>query len=98
MNGLGLLVASLGLFTTSLLYLRWVEDERLRRTLAAYELRFPRQVDPVAVAAFFSGVSGIVPPRLVRRLIHRPLIVEVGATAAGIRHHLLVPRSLAGVC
>lgn len=62
-------------------------QRRWRDELVAYELRFPRGLDPVAVSAFLSGLSGVVAHRLVRPFVVRAVMFEVSATAAGIRHH-----------
>ena len=78
-----------------------VVRRRTRRTwqqeLVAYILRFPRGLDPQAVVAFLSGLSGVVAPRLHRPFVVRAMVVETSATSDGIAHHLVVPRSLAPV-
>src|SRR4051794_33523354 len=72
-------------------------QRRWRDELVAYELRFPRGLDPAAVSAFLSGLSGLVAQRAMRPFVVRAVMFEVSATATGIRHHLLVPKSLSHV-
>lgn len=72
--------------------LRAGEMARLRGSLVAYRLRFPRGLEAEAVGNVLAGVAGMLPPRHLRWL-QRPFVVcEVHADAAGIRHVLLVPQ------
>ena len=75
---------------------RWRRGVRWTADLETYELRFPRGLDADDVTAFFRGVAGIVPARWERSIAVRAVALEVSATAAGIRHYLLVPRPQAG--
>lgn len=68
-----------------------------QQELVAYVLRFPCGLDPSAVVAFLSGLSGIVAPRHERPFVTRAVVFETSATPAGIQHHLLMPRTLAHV-
>src|SRR5262245_40383395 len=79
------------------LALRIREEARFRQDLAVYALRFPRGREPLAVVAMLTGLSGLDAPWWARAWAVRGVIVEVSATAAGIFHHLLVPRRDAAV-
>ncbi len=68
-----------------------------QQELVAYLLQFPRGLDPGAVIAFLSGLSGIAAPRHERPFVTRAVVFETSATPAGIAHHLIVPRPLAHV-
>jgi hypothetical protein len=65
--------------------------------LVVYVLRFPRGLDPSAVVAFLSGLSGVAAPRWERPVATRAVVLETSAGSTGIQHHLVVPRSLAHV-
>ncbi|TDO30686.1 type IV secretion system coupling TraD/TrwB family protein [Kribbella sp. VKM Ac-2527] len=100
MMGLELLVALCACGVAPILGVPTVRRRNQRRwqdELVAYELRFPRGLDPAAVSAFLSGLSGLVAHRLMRPFVVRAVMFEVSATAAGIRHYLLVPKSLSQV-
>jgi hypothetical protein len=92
-----LLVLAFGLLVVSILGVRWMEGDRMRQDLVAYELRFPSGTTAEAVSTFFAGVAGMVAPHPARLVVTRPLIIEVAAVGERISHHLLVPRPLAGV-
>jgi hypothetical protein len=67
-----------------------------RAALVAYTLRLPRELAADDVAAWLSHVvSGTQAPRF-RLLTPPPVALEVVATAAGIRHVLLVPERTRG--
>jgi hypothetical protein len=68
-----------------------------QQELVAYVLRFPRGLDPSAVVAFLSGLSGIVAPRHERPFVTRAVVFETSATPAGIAHHLVMPKALAHI-
>ena len=60
-------------------------------------VRFPHEVAPEALHAFFAGLAGLpnYPPLLVRP---RPaLVIEVIGSSAGIAHRLVVPEAWQGV-
>ncbi|MFL6139625.1 MAG: type IV secretory system conjugative DNA transfer family protein [Frankiaceae bacterium] len=63
-----------------------------RRSLVCYRLAFPRDVEPEAVTAFLTGLSGLAAPAWLAPFAARVVLLEVTATAAGIAHHLLVAR------
>jgi hypothetical protein len=94
---LGLLFLSCSFLMATILAVRWLEGERMRRSFVAFELRFPAGIKPEAVTNFFAGMAGMVAARPARLLVSRPLILEVTARTEHIRHHVLVPRSLSGV-
>jgi hypothetical protein len=100
MNGIELL-ALLGLCglvpIAGVLVMRLHHQEKWQRELVAYVLRFPRGLDPASVVAFLSGLAGLVARRLERPFVVRAVMFETSATAAGIRHHLIMPRTLAQV-
>jgi hypothetical protein len=79
-----------------LMLVRKRHAEHWRRNLACYELRFPRGLEPTKVAAFFNGLSGLAGSRWERAIRPQAVILELSATADGIRHHLLVPEGEAG--
>jgi hypothetical protein len=85
-------LASAGLLLLGgLLWARWRSHLTWQQELVAYVLTFPRGLDPAAVVAFVSGLSGLVAPRLSRPFTTRAVMVEISATNAGISHHVLVP-------
>ncbi|MDT3438280.1 type IV secretion system DNA-binding domain-containing protein [Pseudofrankia sp. BMG5.37] len=89
-----------GLMTSAMagiLALRMREEARWHRDLAIYALRFPRGVEPLAVVAMLTGLSGLAAPWWRRAWTVRGVVIEVSATAAGIAHHLLVRRVDAAV-
>ena len=85
------------LFVVSVVVLKHAEMTRLRRSLVAYELRFPRGLDADLVRDFLGGVTGILPPWWRRWLVSPFVVFEVTATDLGIAHHILVPVSWAPV-
>jgi hypothetical protein len=82
---------------TGLLLLRDSSRRTWQAELVTYVLKFPRGLDPSAVVAFISGLSGVVAPRLERPVATRAVVLETSATRDGIHHHLVMPRSLAQV-
>ncbi|MCE7006602.1 type IV secretion system DNA-binding domain-containing protein [Kibdelosporangium philippinense] len=80
-----------------ILWLRAGSRRTWQAELVAYVLKFPRGLDPSAVVAFISGLSGVVASHWERPVATRAVVLEVNATPAGINHHLVVPRSLAQV-
>jgi hypothetical protein len=100
MTGIELLalLALIGLVpAVGILLLRASSQRTWQQELVAYVLRFPRGLDPSAVVAFLSGLSGIVASRMERPFVTRAVVLETSATQAGICHHLVVPRTLAHV-
>jgi hypothetical protein len=79
-----------------LLLVRARNAEAWRRSLTCYELRFPRDLTPAAVTAFFNGLSGLAGSRWQRAIRPRAVVLEVSAKAGGITHRLFVPESQAG--
>jgi hypothetical protein len=85
LSGGGLLLVAGLVLVRSRSHLTWQQE------LVAHVLQFPRGLDPAAVIAFISGLSGLVAPRLQRPFVARAVIVETSATSSGIAHHLLMP-------
>src|SRR5438309_2348878 len=75
--------------------LRLGEMARLRATLVAYELRFPRGLDAGTVAQLLAGISGFLPPWWRRWLVTPFVVFEATATERGIEHHVVVPKAWA---
>jgi hypothetical protein len=90
-----LLLSGFGVIT-GVVVVRTGEAARWRRELVAYELRFPRDLEPDAVTAFITGLSGLVASRWSRPFAQRAVMIEVVATSGGISHRLLVPEGLKG--
>jgi hypothetical protein len=89
-----LVVLSMGSMPAAGILLSRARDaQRWRAELVAYELRFPRGVDPAAVQAFLAGLSGLAAHHHKRPFVAGGVMFETSATEAGIRHHLLVPRA-----
>jgi hypothetical protein len=85
-------LAAVGLITVA----RWRAALVWRASLVAYQLGLPREVGTDDVAAWLSHVaSGTHAPRLGVSTPH-PVVLEVIATTAGIRHVLLVPLGMSG--
>lgn len=61
----------------------------------AYQLRFPRGLQAQSVTAFVTGLSGLVAPWYAQPFVARAVVFEVSASASGIEHYILMPRSLA---
>jgi hypothetical protein len=76
---------------------RGAEGERMRRSLVAYQLRFPRGLDSALVRNFLSGITGMLPPWWHRWLVSPFIVVETVADNVGITHRLLVPAAWAAV-
>ncbi|MCM3920625.1 type IV secretion system DNA-binding domain-containing protein [Frankia sp. AiPs1] len=84
---------ALGLAASSgVLVLRTREEARWRGDLVVYALRFPRGMEPLAVVAMLTGLSGLAAPWWRRAWAVRGVMIETSATVAGIAHHLLIPR------
>src|SRR5712691_9355894 len=96
-NALVLLFLSGMFLIGTVVFLRWVESRAWHRELVTYRLRFPRDLDPKAVAAFLAGLSGLVAPRWQRLTAVRAVVIETSATTQGIVHYLVAPRSLAPI-
>jgi hypothetical protein len=79
------------LLSSAVLLLRAAEAERQRRTLTAYELRFPRGLESERVESFFAGLSGLLLPAWKRWITNPVVVLEVHASSEGLRHYLLVP-------
>jgi hypothetical protein len=88
------LIGVLVFFAIGLLVLRQAEQRRLTASLVPYRLQFPTDLEPDAVAAFLSSLSGLLPSWRVRMLSRPAIVLEITATAGRIRHHLLVPRGV----
>lgn len=86
-----LLAADGVVLSSSVLLLRAMEADRQRRTLTAYELRFPRGLESERVESFFAGLSGLLLPAWKRWITNPIVALEVHASKDGIRHYLLVP-------
>lgn len=86
-----LLAADGILLSSSVLLVRAIEADRQRRTLTAYELRFPRGLESERVESFFGGLSGLLLPAWKRWITNPVVALEVHASKDGIRHYLLVP-------
>ncbi len=95
---LSLVMAALGLAASSgVVVLRTRDEARWRGDLVVYALRFPRGVEPLAVVALLTGLSGLAAPWWRRVWAVRGVMIETSATVAGIAHHLLVPRASSAV-
>jgi hypothetical protein len=77
----------------SLLLMRAAESKRQRRTLVAYQLKFPRGLERDGVEAFLGGLSGLLLPWWKRWLTSPYVSLEVHASKVGISHYLLVPEA-----
>jgi len=73
--------------------LRSAEQSRLRASLVAYAVTFPRGLEDEAVQQLLTGVSGLLPPWWRRWLASPVVIFEIEASDAGIHHQVLVPRA-----
>lgn len=82
-------------FLIGIVVLKLGELAQLRRTLVAYELRFPRGLDADDVVQLLAGVSGFLPPWWRRWLVTPYVIFEVSATERGIDHYVGVPQAWA---
>jgi hypothetical protein len=83
------------LLATSLLVMRAAESRRQRRTLVAYQLKFPRGLEAEGAEAFLAGLSGLLLPWWKRWLVSPYVSLEIHASSSGICHFLLVPASWA---
>jgi hypothetical protein len=86
-----LLGAELVALAVSLLLMRAAESKRQRRSLVAYQLKFPRGLEPEGVEAFLGGLSGLLLPWWKRWLVSPYVSLEVHAGSSGISHFLLAP-------
>ena len=69
----------------------------LRRSLVAYRLSFPRELDAEDVTNALGGFSGLLEPRWKRWLSTPYVVLETHATKSGIEHYILVPERFATV-
>ncbi|MGD0082037.1 MAG: type IV secretory system conjugative DNA transfer family protein [Acidimicrobiales bacterium] len=86
-----LLGVELVALAVSLLLMRAAESTRQRRSLVAYQLKFPRGLEPEGVEAFLGGLSGLLLPWWKRWLASPYVSLEVHASSSGISHFLLAP-------
>lgn len=98
MNGSIELLALVGTtLALGIVAVKAAEAERLRRSLVAFELRFPRGLDGALVRDFLSGVTGMLPPWWRRWLVWPFIVCETVADSSGIVHRLLVPAAWSAV-
>jgi len=69
----------------------------LRRSLVAYRLGFPRELDAEDAINAFAGLSGLLLPWWQRWLATPNVVLETHATKGGIEHYVLVPERFAAV-
>jgi hypothetical protein len=69
----------------------------LRRSLVAYRLGFPRQLDAEDAANAFAGLSGLLLPWWQRWFATPYVVLETHATKRGIEHYVLVSERFATV-
>ena len=69
----------------------------LRRSLVAYRLGFPRELDAEDAINAFAGLSGLLLPWWQRWLVTPYVVLETHATKRGIEHYVLVPERFATV-
>jgi hypothetical protein len=69
----------------------------LQRSLVAYRLGFPRDLDAEDAVNAFAGLSGLLLPRWQRWLVTPYVALETHATKGGIEHYVLVPERFATV-
>jgi len=74
-----------------------VAQGRLRSSLVAYRLGFPRELDAEDVTNALAGLSGMLEPWWKRWLATPYVILETHATTTGIEHYVLVPERFAAV-
>lgn len=88
--------AAVGLgFLGGIVALKMGERQRLRASLVAYELHFPRGLEADSVAQLLAGVSGFLPPWWRRWLITPFVVFELSADERGIEHRILLPQTWA---
>lgn len=75
---------------------RWRSAQDWRASLRAYALGLPRDVGADDVAAWLGHVVHAAHGPRFGRVTVLPVVMEVTATASGIRHVLLVPRRMSG--
>ena len=73
-----------------------VERNRMRSSLSAYRLGFPRDLQAEDVVSALAGFSGLLLPWWKRWLAAPFVSVEVHATSDGIEHYVVVPASWSG--
>lgn len=94
-GAVSVLVLGAGVFAAVLL-VRVLATRALHTDPMCYSLQFPAGLDELAVGRFVVGVASLLPP-MWRRLVTQPVVAfEVSATAEGVSHRLLVPRSVQG--
>ena len=79
------------------LMVRAMNQQAWQCELVGYRLAFPRGLEPTAVTGFVGGLAGIVAPRWRRPVVVRAVVFETTATATGIAHHLVMPKSLSSL-
>jgi hypothetical protein len=72
---------------------RWLEMQHWRHTLVAYQLRLPSKLTIDEVARWLGMVAASTTAPRWSLLLDPPIGLEIVATARGIEHYLLVPRS-----
>jgi hypothetical protein len=77
----------------AVVWMRSLDADRWRRTLAAYRLRLPANLDADDVARWLRMVAAATHGPRWSFLPMPPLALELVATKHGIAHYLLVPRS-----
>jgi hypothetical protein len=87
------LVLSCGLLMVSVSMLRVAARERLRSSLKAFRLSFPRGLKAEEVVNFLDGLSGLLLPWWRRWLASPFVVLETHADDRGIEHYLLAPEA-----
>ncbi len=90
---LPLLVASLAVLFVLVLTVRYLDARSWRRSLLAIELLMPIGLKTDDINCWLNTVAAATHGPRLALLPHPPLVLEVVASAEGIRHVLLVPRS-----
>jgi hypothetical protein len=75
---------------------RWLDARVWRRSLMDYRLRLPADLTMEHVTNWLSSLSAVTHAPRGALLPQPPIVMEVVADAAGVRHGLLVPRQLSG--
>jgi hypothetical protein len=74
---------------------RAFSQEMLCRSLVAYRLGFPRELNAEDVTNAFAGLSGLLRPWWQRWIANPYVVLETHATGRGIEHFVLVPERFA---
>ena len=93
MTDLLILISSSFAVLVSVSFIKSVEQSRLRSTLVAFRLSFPRDLESEIVARTLTGFTGLLLPWWRRWLASPYVVMEVHADSRGISHYLLVPDS-----